>query len=97
MSTGKAILTLAIAGGLSWYFYGGVRRLADDMERQSYLEMAKKSSDRYAMAQRMEDWPTMCAEAKASQQIWLQAGREEEYRTWTKLGEVACSIATMPR
>jgi hypothetical protein len=83
----RLIISVAILGGLLWYFYGGglENKVADDAVKE--YEIAKRNGTRM----------DVCVHAGLVSAAYLQAKDEEKYREWKTTEKADCAAAGLPR
>ncbi|MBS0564950.1 MAG: hypothetical protein JSR87_10885 [Proteobacteria bacterium] len=82
----SGLLTLAILGGIGWYFFGGglQRGVAQDFESQ------------YNMAKQSGTLMDVCVRAGLVAEGYLQAGDQPNYTRWKGIQKRDCGAAGLP-
>lgn len=97
VSSINAIVGLAIAALVIWFFFGG------GLEQQTSNEIDKiedrvaaDAVDQYNIAKRGGDLMQICLQAGIASAAYLQAKDETNYQAWKETEKSECSDAGMP-
>jgi hypothetical protein len=83
----QALLPLAVAGGMAWYFWGGgiEHKVADDMIAD------------YNTAKATGDDIKLCVQAGMVVAAFIQANDAEKTREWSAVEKADCERAGVPK
>lgn len=97
MSTGRAIVSLVVAGGLIWFFVGGglEKQAASDMQKIE-IQVAADAVNQYEIAKRQGNAMQVCVQAGLVSAAYLQAKDEPNYNKWKKIESDDCRRAGVP-
>jgi len=98
LSGGQVLWSLALAGGLLWFFAGGGldKQVAKDMQKIGD-QVATDAVNQYQIAKRQGDPIQICVQAGFVSAAYLQVKDEPNYQQWKKIQSEDCRRAGLPQ
>lgn len=91
VNTIGALLGVAVAGGLLWFFFGGgiEQQTAKDIQ-EIHNKVAADTLEQYQIAKRGGDKTQICVQAQILAAAYLQAKDEPNYQRWSAQSKTDC-------
>ena len=98
LSGAQVFVSLAITGGMLWFFVGGglEKQTANEMQKIEN-QVAADAVRQYEIAKREGNPMQMCVQAGFVSAAYLQAKDEANYQTWKQIEGQDCRRAGVPR